>query len=193
MRQWWWSMRQGNLCACWIQRATAFTLLEVMVAIVVFSIALLGLGSMHITAMRLNAAAQRRAQLATVAQEQVEDLLRQRYTAAVFADPDSAIGQGHATTYCVLYPPEGLKPCQADTPPPAPGPRPYCRIVQQAPGGTECSEASFPPPAVGYKMQWSVDKHPLDTVAYVDLIASQRSVGRRQAKTFTLSFVKSSI
>ncbi len=58
-----------------------FTLIEVLVAMVVFSLALLGLGKMHLTAIQVNAAASRVTQATTLAQDKVERLLAIPYNA----------------------------------------------------------------------------------------------------------------
>src|SRR6267142_4456704 len=88
---------------------SGFSLTEVMAAVVVFSCGLVGLGSMQITAIKLNAGAHITTQMATVGQEQMEELLALPSTAPVLRDDAVAVGQG--TTYCVLYPPEGIRPC----------------------------------------------------------------------------------
>ena len=96
---------------------SGFSLTEVMTAVVVFSLSLAGFSSMQITAIKLNARAYVTTQMTTVAQEQMEELLSLSFT-NTFTDPllqdnDSAVGQG--TTYCVLYPPEGIRPCKDPT------------------------------------------------------------------------------
>lgn len=58
---------------------------------------------------QLNAAAQITTRMATVAQEQMEELLSLPFTHEVLQDNDPAVGQG--TTRCVLYPPEGIRQC----------------------------------------------------------------------------------
>lgn len=171
------------------QCVAGFTLLEIMIAMVVFSVGLLGMSSMQLTAIRLNATAQLKARIATVGQEHMEDLLAQVYNSPVLADPSPV---GIPTTYCVLYPDDGLSPCRApDLPPPQQGSPPYCIVTPQPSGGNQCDDRVFLPPTVGYKVWWSVDKNSTDTLVHVNLIVSQRHAGQRQTRTFALSFAKS--
>jgi len=179
-----------------------FSLTEVMAAVVVFSCGLVGLGSMQITAIKLNAGAHSTTQMATLGQEQMEKLLALPFTAPVLQDNAIAVGQG--TTYCVLYPPEGIRPCTegftSSYPPPAGNT--YCTVIAQPSGGSHCSDIGLPPPTGGYKVQWTVDVddfgNPDPTamkLGYIDITVSQKTSGKsqtKQTKTYKLSFAKSS-
>src|SRR3989442_1300087 len=87
--------------------ASGFSLTEVMAAVVVFSLGLVGLGSMQIATIKLNSAAHNTTQIATVAQDQMEALLPLPFAHPLLQDNAPAVGQG--TTRCVLYPPEGVR------------------------------------------------------------------------------------
>ena len=63
-----------------------FTLSEVLVAIVVLSVGLLGLESMHIAAIQVNAIASRLTQGTTLAQDRAEQLMALSYNDPVLAD-----------------------------------------------------------------------------------------------------------
>jgi len=181
---------------------SGFSLTEVMAAVVVFSCGLVGLGSMQVAAIKLNAGAHIITQMATVGQEQMEKLLALPFTALVLQDHAVAVGQG--TTYCVLYPPEGIRPCTekftSSYPPPVGST--YCTVITQPSGESNCSDISFPPPAGGYKVQWTVDVddfgNPDPTavkLGYIDITVSQKTSGKSQAqqtRTYKLSFAKSS-
>src|SRR5262245_49456797 len=143
--------------ACRLLLASGLSLTEVMAAVVVFSCGLVGLGSMQVAAIKLNAGAHIGMQMATVGQEQMEALLAIPFTAPILQDHAGAVGQG--TTYCVLYPPEGIRPCTEKFPSsyPPPAGSTYCTVIAQPSGGSHCSDVSFPPPIGGYKVLWTVD------------------------------------
>ena len=181
---------------------SGFSLTEVMTAVVVFSLSLAGFSSMQITAIKLNARAYVTTQMTTVAQEQMEELLSLSFT-NTFTDPllqdkDSAVGQG--TTYCVLYPPEGIRPCKDptfQTSYPSSHDRQYCDVTLQPPGITTCADALFPPPTIGYKVQWTVDIDAFGSadpnaakLAYIDLTVSRKTEGKQEGKTYKLSFAR---
>ena len=87
-----------------------FTLIEVLVAMVVFSLALLGLGKMHLTAIQVNAAASRLTQATTLAQDKVERLLAMPYNDPLLADttaPGSITSYPNAGHPDPSPPPEG--------------------------------------------------------------------------------------
>jgi prepilin-type N-terminal cleavage/methylation domain-containing protein len=200
-----WYTRHTYLKASWrlaarCCRSTAgFSLTEVMTAIVIFALGLVGFSSMQVAAVKLNAGAYHKTQMLTVAQEQMEDLLSVSFTATM-ADPrlrdnDPTVGQG--TTYCILYPPEGIRPCKDptfQTAYPSTGGRSYCQVTAQS----TCSDTSFAPPTLGYKVQWTVD---IDNfgysgpdaaqMAYIELTVSKKLEGRRDPRTYNLSFARS--
>jgi hypothetical protein len=205
-----WSTHQIHTClkASWSIGAHrflsefGFSLTEIMAAVVVFSCGLIGLGSMQITAIKLNAEAHITTQIAALGQEQMEELLALPFTDPVLQDNAVAVGQG--TTYCVLYPPEGIRPCRekftSSYPPPAGFT--YCAVITQPSGELNCSDISFPPPTGGYKVQWTVDVDNFGNsdptavkLLYIDITASQKTSSKsqtKQTKTYKLSFAKSS-
>ena len=187
----------------WFHSESGFSLTEVMAAVVVFALGLAGFSSMQVAAIKLNAKAHITTQMTTVAQEQMEDLLSLPFT-NMLTDPllddnDSAVGQG--TTYCVLYPPEGIRPCKDptfQTAYPRTSSRQYCTVTTQSRTGTACSDTRFPPPTRGYKVQWIVDVDAFGNptpdaakLAYIDLTVSKKTEGKQENKTYKLSFARS--
>jgi prepilin-type N-terminal cleavage/methylation domain-containing protein len=81
-----------------------FTLIEVLVATVVFSLALLGLERMHIAAIQGNTIASRLTQATTLAQDRVERLLAMPYNDPMLADTTAT---GTFTSYTDPSPPQG--------------------------------------------------------------------------------------
>jgi type IV pilus assembly protein PilV len=81
-----------------------FTLSEVLVAIVVLSIGLLGLQSMHIAAIQVNSIASRLTQGTTLAQDRAEQLMALPYDDPLLAD---TTGPGIMTSYTDPNPPQG--------------------------------------------------------------------------------------
>ena len=81
-----------------------FTLSEVLVAVVVLSLGLLGLARMHIAAIQVNTIASRLTQATTLAQDRVERLL-----AITYKDPmlDDTTATGIFTSYIDPNPPKG--------------------------------------------------------------------------------------
>ena len=63
-----------------VQREKGFTLSEVLVALVVLSLGLLALESMHLAAIQVNTVAKRLTQATTLAQERAELLMALPYT-----------------------------------------------------------------------------------------------------------------
>lgn len=180
----------------WHRHDHGFTLMEVMIAVVIFAFGLLGFSSMQVAAIRLNTSAYINTQIATVAQEQMEALLTIPFdgmwlNVRALQDNDPTVGQG--TTYCVLYPPEGLRPCQDRLARLPPG---YCVVQTQALAGSECSDANFAPPTSGFKVRWSVDINPptgVAQIAHIQLTASRKTEGKGAPKTFALSFARSNL
>ena len=186
----------------YFQAESGFSLTEVMTAVVVFSLSLAGFSSMQIAAIKLNARANITTQMTTVAQEQMEELLSLSFTNTL-TDPllqDNAPAVGQGTTYCVLYPPEGIRPCQDPTfrtSYPSSSDRQYCNVTLQPPGLTTCADAFFPPPTIGYKVQWTVDVDAFGSadpnaakLAYIDLTVSKKTEGKQENKTYKLSFAR---
>ena len=81
-----------------------FTLIEVLVAMAVFSLALLGLEKMHLTAIQVNAIASRLTQATTLAQDRVERLMAMPYNDPLLADTTAT---GSFTSYTDPNPPQG--------------------------------------------------------------------------------------
>jgi type IV pilus assembly protein PilV len=81
-----------------------FTLSEVLVAVVVLSLGLLGLARMHIAAIQVNTIASRLTQGTTLAQDRTERLMALSYDDAMLAD---TTGQGTFTSYTDPNPPQG--------------------------------------------------------------------------------------
>lgn len=183
------------------QRTAGFTLPEVLIALVILTTGLVGLGGMQVMAMKLNSRSHNASQLATVAQEQMEHLLTLPAAAVVLQDADNVLGQG--TTRCVLYPPEGIRAC-ADrsfrTFFPSPN---YCRVTTQG-RGTACADSNFPPPTIGYKVAWTIDRDTVGTLdpsaqlAHITITVSQKAEGKyvdpdnptEKDKTYKLSFAR---
>ncbi len=87
-----------------------FTLIEVLMAMVMFSVALLGLEKMHLTAIQVNTIANRLTQASTLVQDKAEQLLAMPYNDPLLADTTAP---GSVTTY-----PNANNP---DPSPPPPG------------------------------------------------------------------------
>ena len=81
-----------------------FTLGEVLVAMVVFSVALLGLARMQIGAIQVNTIASRLTQGTTLAQDRVEQLMALPYNDPTLADTTA---KGTFTSYTDPNPPQG--------------------------------------------------------------------------------------
>ena len=81
-----------------------FTLSEVLVAIVVLSLGLLGLESMHIASIQMNAIASRLTQGTTLAQDRAEQLMALSYDDPLLAD---TTGPGVMTSYTDPNPSSG--------------------------------------------------------------------------------------
>ena len=174
-----------------------FSLSEVLLAVAVFAIGLAGVGSMQITSIRLNDKAHDTTQLAAVVEEQMEHLLTIPLADPKLQDPLPALGQ--STTYCVLYPVEGIRPCQDPTFTPAhraQGTRQYCTVTTQGLGGTSCSDTNFSPPTAGYKVLWTVDIDRFGNadlqapyMLHINLTVSQNVQSRTvQTKSYQMSF-----
>ena len=87
-----------------VQMEKGFTLSEVLVAIVVLSLGLLGLETMHIAAIQVNTIASRMTQATTLAQERAELLMAMPYNDPMLADTTS---KGSFTSYTDPQPPQG--------------------------------------------------------------------------------------
>jgi len=81
-----------------------FTLSEVLVAIIVLSLGLLGLESMHIAAIQVNTTASRLTQGTTLAQDRAERLMALPYDDPVLTD---TTGLGSFTSHTDPSPPQG--------------------------------------------------------------------------------------
>jgi prepilin-type N-terminal cleavage/methylation domain-containing protein len=81
-----------------------FTLVEVLVAMIVFALALLELGRMQLVATQVNTVASRLTQGTTLAQDRVERLMALAYNDPMLAD---ATEVGRFTNYADPNPPQG--------------------------------------------------------------------------------------
>jgi type IV pilus assembly protein PilV len=96
-----------------------FTLIEVLVAIVMLSLGLLGLGRMHIAAIQVNTIASRLTQGTTLAQDRAEQLMALPYEDPRLAD---TTGLGSFTSHTDPNPPQGYTiRWEVDTDVPSPG------------------------------------------------------------------------
>lgn len=86
-----------------------FTLIEIMVAMVVLSVALFELGRMQLTALRTTSNANRVSQASSIAQDRIEQLMALAYD---HEDLDDTTPVGQFTTY---YPDPGDPPPQGYT------------------------------------------------------------------------------
>ena len=88
-----------------MQGEKGFTLVEVLVAMVVFSLAILAVGKMQIVAMQVTSAASRLTRGTTIAQDKIEQLMALPYTDDLLKDDFIEVGQ--VTTHTDLNPPQG--------------------------------------------------------------------------------------
>lgn len=98
-----------------MRNTRGFTLLEVLVAMMVFSVVLLGLGRMQVVALQVNRAASRLSLAMAVAQDKVEELMALPATDPQLADgtppglvtnhplgpPDPNLPRGYTVTWTV--------------------------------------------------------------------------------------------
>jgi prepilin-type N-terminal cleavage/methylation domain-containing protein len=89
-----------------------FTLIEVLVALGVFSVALLGLEKMHLTAIQVNTVANRLTQATTLAQDRVERFMAMPYNDPLLADTTA---KGIPTSYPNAGHPDPSPPPQGYT------------------------------------------------------------------------------
>ena len=87
-----------------VQIEKGFTLSEVLVALVVLSLGLLALESMHLAAIQVNTVAKRLTQATTLAQERAELLMALPYNDPTLTDTTS---KGSFTSYTDSQPPQG--------------------------------------------------------------------------------------
>jgi type IV pilus assembly protein PilV len=88
-----------------MQGEKGFTLVEVLVAMVVFSLAILAVGKMQIVAMQVTSAASRLTRGTTIAQDTIEQLMALPYTDILLNDDATEVGQ--VTTHTDANPPQG--------------------------------------------------------------------------------------
>lgn len=99
-----------------MQTDRGLTLVEVLVAMVVFSVALLELGRMQIIASHVSSAAARLSRATALAQDKIEQLMAVAYDHALLADLTPV---GQTTVYTDPNPPQGYTvrwSVDADTP-----------------------------------------------------------------------------
>lgn len=156
--------------------AQGFSLIEVMIAMTVFSLSLAALGAMQLVAINFNASAQVMTQLATLAQETMEKLMVLPYNDAYLRD-ETETPVGSTTTYIAYIDLVG----DTSNPP------------------TACTSSrceATPPSVYRYKVQWQVDvvgfpPASIGKIYYktVDVTVTGR-IGTRE-RTYALSFAKS--
>jgi prepilin-type N-terminal cleavage/methylation domain-containing protein len=160
--------QHGCLCDARSQRRSeqGFSLVEVMIALTVFSLSLAALGAMQLVAINFNASAQ----LATLAQETMEKLMVLSYSDTYLRDETPV---GNPTTYIAYIDLVG----DTSNPP------------------TACTSSmceATPPSVYRYKVQWQVDvDSPSASIKTVDVTVTGRR-GTRE-RTYALSFAKSRI
>jgi prepilin-type N-terminal cleavage/methylation domain-containing protein len=94
-------MTTGDIAVVVMEKG--FTLTEVLVAMVVFSMALLGLQRMHLAAIQVNTIASRLTQATTLAQDRAEQLMALPYNDPQLADTTA---KGTFTSYTEANPPQ---------------------------------------------------------------------------------------
>ncbi len=178
------------------QEAVGFTLIEIMIAVALFSVGLAGVAAMQLVSIEVNNRSNLNTQLTTVAQQTVEKLLTIPVGEAALRD-DTPEGEKTTYTVYVLHP-------QDPIPTPAPCSRSAC--------------AAETPGSYLYKVEWAVDIKRLATflgleedapgglrIATVDItihknvrgretpVPGAASVGVLKDKTFQTSFAKSNL
>ena len=88
-----------------LKKDEGFTLIEVLLAVSIFAIGLLGVAAMQISAIRTNSVANYMTLRATWAQDKLEQLRALPFTAPVLVDTDATVGAG--TSYTEPSPPAG--------------------------------------------------------------------------------------
>src|SRR5436309_436775 len=99
-----------------MQTNKGFTLIEVLIAMTVFSVAILGLGRLQVVASQVNSAAGRLTRATALAQDKAEQLLALPYGDALLADLTPV---GQSTPHSDPNPPQGYTikwQVDADTP-----------------------------------------------------------------------------
>lgn len=117
-------VRQGSRCP-WGRSAAGFSLVEVLVAVLVLSIGLLGLAGLQIAGVRANDSAQQRV-TATLAAYDVADRLR--------ADPRSFFPQGQASLSAIAIDADDCQGTLSGTGPVARWRRDFCALGLPPPG-----------------------------------------------------------
>ena len=87
----------------WKQKhnANGFTLIEVMIAMMILVVGILGIGKMQISAINGNAVAQRSTQAIIAAQSQIEKLMSLSYGAASLSDGTTTNPEGYSVAWTV--------------------------------------------------------------------------------------------
>ena len=97
-------IRQGLL----LKRNEGFTLLEVMIALVILSVGLLGLGALQLVAIKTNAFSSEMTYATMIAQQQAEILKSLPFshtnlTAATESNPHTAVGSSKGVQYAIRW------------------------------------------------------------------------------------------
>lgn len=175
-----------TLAGAWVETSRGFTLIEIMIAVALFSVGLAGIAAMQLMAIGVNNRSNVNTQLMTVAQQAVEKLLTVPVGEGALRDDTP---EGTRTTYIVYVP-------SAQSPIPNP---PAC--------STALCVASEPS-SYRYKVQWDVDIRSRDSflgivdgspggisLSTVDVTVTQhtREHDVLREKTFRTSFAKSNL
>jgi type IV pilus modification protein PilV len=91
-----------------IRQAKGFTLLEVMIALVILSVGLLGLGALQLVAIKTNAFSSEMTYATMIAQQQAEILkslpfTHTNLTAATESNPHTAVGSSKGVQYAIRW------------------------------------------------------------------------------------------
>jgi prepilin-type N-terminal cleavage/methylation domain-containing protein len=157
------------------QHERAFTLVEIMVAIVVLSIGLLASASMQFSAIRMNSFANGMTTATNLAQSRLEELMARQYTQA-FTDP-VLIGDGAATGTQ-----ESFTDCNGN------GLWDFGESYADSNGNNVWDAAHVDPnPPSGYTITWSVtDNRPVSHAKFIRMYVTQHD----KMKTVLLSCIK---
>ena len=91
-----------------VKKEGGFTLLEVMIALVILSVGLLGLGALQLVAIKTNAFSSEMTYATMIAQQQAEILKSLPFTdanltAATEANPHTGVGSGKGVQYAISW------------------------------------------------------------------------------------------
>ncbi|OGP81487.1 MAG: type IV pilus modification protein PilV [Deltaproteobacteria bacterium RBG_16_54_11] len=101
-------MKHRALQRLLVKKSEGFTLLEVMIALVILSVGLLGLGALQLVAIKTNAFSSEMTYATMIAQQQAEILKSLPFTdanltAATEANPHTGVGSGKGVQYAISW------------------------------------------------------------------------------------------